>query len=201
MTTFLSNAIIQGVISGVIASALFLFILFSLKPWIVISDKIASQYIEVKGKDVHVYVFKIVNKSLFFRIYDLKVNAYICESVPNINGTNVNFKDIELKGADQWILHRLNFKHIFQNFLRGDKTLDSRCDYACQFFSTENVATLLNNNSYISIQVLAKHSLTGFSRVKIMKYKHHAKIVKGCFLSGNSCKIVPSTDKNKTITT
>jgi hypothetical protein len=164
-----------------------------------ISDKIASQYLEINGKDTHVYLFKIINKSLFFRIYDLKINAYVCQSIPNINGTDVNFKDIPLKGADQWVLNRLNFKHILQNIRKGDKTLQSRCDYAVQFFSTENIATLLNNNSYISVQVLAKHSLTGFSRVKIMKYQHHSKIVKGCFLSGNCCKIVPSPEKNKTI--
>jgi len=195
LTALLSNNIIQGIISGVISSGIFLFILFLLKPWIIISDKIASKYVTIKGKETHVYVFKIINKSLFFKVYDIKVNAFICENIPNINGMNVNFRDIELKGADQWILNRLNFRHLFQNILKGEKTLQSRCDYACQFFSSENLATLLDNNSYISIQVLAKHSLTGFSRVKIMKYHHHAKIVKGTYLSGNSCKIVPYTDK------
>ncbi len=199
MSTLLANNIIQGIISGVIASSIFLFILFLLKPRIVISDKIASQYVEINGKDLHVYLFKIINKSLFFKIYDLKVNAFICESVPNVNGTDVRYKDIDLIGCDQWVLNKLNFKHILQNIRKGDKTLQSRCDYAAQFFSSDNLANLLHNNSYISIQVLAKHSLTGFSRVRIMKYHHPSKIVKGCFLSGNSCKIVPSPNKNKTI--
>lgn len=196
MTDAALNNIIQGIVSGVIASAIFLLILFRLKPRIVISDKIASKYITIQGKETHVYVFKVINKSLLFKVYDIKVNAFVCKNVPNINGTNVNLKNIELKGGDQWILNKLNSKHLLQNFLQGENTLQSRCDYACQFFSSENIATLLTNNSYISIQVLAKHSLTGFSRVRVRSYHHHSKIEKGTFLSGNSCKIIP--EKNKT---
>ncbi|WP_179416201.1 hypothetical protein HDF19_10095 [Mucilaginibacter sp. E4BP6] len=198
--SILWQAFLNGVIPGVVASAIFLFLLFLLKPKIVISDKIASQYVKVGNKDHHAYVFKIINKSLFFKIYDLKVNAYVCSNMPNVNGNNVNFKDIQLKGADQWVLNRMYWKHIFQNTIRGERTLESRCDYACQFFSGENISNLLDNNSYISVQVLAKHSLTGFSRVKIRKYNHSSKIVKGIFLSGNSCRIVSVNDKHKTVT-
>jgi hypothetical protein len=197
LNTLLQNWFFQGIISGVVESSIFLLILFWLKPWIKISDKIASKYVTIKGKETHVYVFKIINKSWFFKVYDIKVNAFVCENVPNVNGMNVIFLDIELKGADQWILNKINRKHLFQNILHGEKTLKSRCDYACQFFSSENIATLLNKNSYISLQVLAKHSLTGFSRVRIMQYYHHSKIVKGSFLSGNSFKIVPFDDSQK----
>lgn len=82
--------IIQGIISGIFASGIFLIIISSLKPKIIISDKIASQYLKIKGKDVHTYFFKIINKSLFFRIYDLKVNAYVCGSIPNVMVTIQN---------------------------------------------------------------------------------------------------------------
>ncbi len=198
MTPILAN-IIQGVVSGLIASLFFLIILSSLRPKIVISDKIASQYFSIDGKDHHLYLFKVINKSIFYRVYDLKVNAFICENIPNVNGSDINYKDIKLKGYDQWVLNRLNFKHLLQNMRKGDKTLQSRCDYAAQFVSSDNIATLLNNNSYISIQVLARHSVTGLSSITIMKYQHQSKIVKGCFLSGNTCRIVPAPDKNKTI--
>lgn len=191
----------QGIMSGIISSIIFLVILFCLKPCIVISDKIATKYVNIDGNDTHVFVFKIINKSFLFKVYDIKVNAYVCNDVPNVNGINVTFKDIELKGANQWVLNRLNFKHLFQNILRGEKTLQSRCDYACQFFSEENLKSILKNNSYISLQVLAKHSFTGFSKVKIMKYRHPSKIIKGSFLSGNSSQIVHSIEVNETITT
>jgi len=187
--TVIWQDILNGVVPGVIASAIFLFILFLLKPKIVISDKIASHYRIINGNKHHVYLFKIINKSLFFKVYDLKVNAYVCENIQNVNGVDTKYSDITLKGVDQWVLNSLNFKHILQNLLRKEKTLQSRCDYAAQFATFDNIATLLQNNSYISVQVLAKHSLTGFSRVKIMKYQHPSKIIKGTFLSGNSCKI------------
>lgn len=104
-----------------------------------------------------------------------------------------------MKGGDQWVLNKLNFKHILQNIRKGEKTLESRSDYAAQFTTFDNIETLIKNNSYIVIQVLAKHSLTGFSSITVMKYRHSSKIEKGCFLSGNSCKIVKSPDINKTI--
>ncbi len=191
------NAFLNGVVPGVVASAIFLFILFMLKPKIVISDKIASHYRIINGTKHHVYLFKIINKSLFFKVYDLKANAFVCENIQNVNGVDTKYTDITLKGVDQWVLNSLNFRHILQNFLRKDKTLQSRCDYAAQFVTFDNVATLLQNNSYISLQILAKHSLTGFSRVKIMKYQHHSKIEKGAFLSGNSCKIVQISEPIK----
>ncbi|RYE27620.1 MAG: hypothetical protein EOP42_18965 [Sphingobacteriaceae bacterium] len=195
----ISSNIFQGIVSGIIASGIFLIIISSLKPKIVISDKIASQYLKIRGKDIHVYFFKIINKSLFFRIYDLKVNAYVCDNIPNINGNDTKYSDITLKGGDQWVLNKLNFRHLLQNFLRGEKTLESRSDYAAQFTSFENLENLIKKNSYIVIQVLAKHSLTGFSSIQTMKYQHNSKIEKGCFLSGNSCRIVKAPEINKTI--
>ena len=200
MSSAVVNNIIQGVISGFIASGIFLIVLTFIKPKIVIGVKIACQYVKINGKLERIYTFKIINKSAIFRLYDLKINGFICQTKPNVNGADVQFKSIEFKGDDQWVINRLNLKHILQNLRLGDKTLKSRTDYASQFSTSDNLKNLLNNNSFITFQVLARHSLTGFSTVKTMNYHHFSKIEDGCFLSGNTCKIVPSPIENKTFT-
>ncbi|WP_183565360.1 hypothetical protein [Mucilaginibacter sp. SP1R1] len=200
MSSVIINNIVQGIISGFIASGIFLIVLTFIKPKIVISVKIACQYVKINGKTERIYTFKIINKSAIFRLYDLKVNGFICETIPNINGSDIQFKAIDFKGDDQWVINRLNLKHILQNLRLNDKTLKSRTDYASQFSTSDNLKNLLNNNSFITFQVLARHSLTGFSTVRTMNYHHISKIEDGCFLSGNTCKIVPSPTENKTFT-
>lgn len=73
----------------------------------------------------------------------------------------------------------------------GFNTLKSRTDYAVQFFTQEDCRTILDSNEkYIQFQITAKHSLTGFSKVRTMKYAHVSKVENGSFLSGNSFEIV-----------
>ena len=200
MSSATISNIIQGILSGLIASGVFLIALTFIKPKIVITRKIACQYVKINGKTERIYTFKIINKSAIFRLYDLRINAFVCQRKPNVNGDDVQFKAIEFRGYDQWVINRLNLKHILQNIRLGDKTLRSRTDYASQFSTSDNLKNLLNNNSYITFQVLARHSLTGFSTVRTMNYHHISKIEDGCFLSGNTCKIVPSPTESKTFT-
>jgi hypothetical protein len=199
LSTLLQNNILQGIISGIIASSIFLLVLFMLKPRLVIGDKIACQYINFHGRDLRIYTFKVINKSLLFKLYDVKVMAYICEVLPNTNGDDIHATNIKLLGTETRTLATFNRRHFFQNILLGDSLLKSRTDYAAQFSTEANLKTVLKNNTYIKCEVLAKHALTGFSKVFTREFKHESKIIDGTFLSGNSCEIIKKSFDNKTI--
>lgn len=199
MNHLLQNTIIQGVISGLISSVIFLSILYFLKPRIIIGDKISSQYVKIKGQDTHVYNFKVINKSLFFKLYDVRVMSYICKELPNTNGVDIHRSGITLLGSGTRTLNRFNRHHYFQNLIRNESTLSTRTDYAAQFSTENNLKNALKNGSYIECQVLAKHSLTGFSKVVTRIFNHESKIIDGTFLSGNSCRIIKKSLENKTI--
>jgi len=187
ITDILDSKGFGDVVTGLTSSAVFLLLLYFLKPRVRISDFISSCYDNDAAQQR--YYFKILNRSLFFKIYDIKVRAYSCENIPSHNGDDVIFKEIELKKTNQWVMARMNFKHLWQEFFIGDKRLNSRSDYAAQFSTYVNLSDVLKQKSYIRIEVLAKHSLTGFSIVKTKTYKHVSNIKKGSFNSGNTCKI------------
>lgn len=195
----LDSKIFGDIVTGLTTSAIFLALLFMLKPSISISPKISSQYKTINGQKQLVYFFKIMNKSWLFRVYDITVRAYICETIPNANGNDVLMRDLELKGITQWVLNRFNPRHCFQDTICGEGTLKSRSDYAVQFACGENIKNLLNHRKYITIQVLAKHSLTGFSTVETKHYHHLSKVEDGIFLTGNSFKIVKNMHANDNI--
>jgi hypothetical protein len=136
------------------------------------------------------FIFKIVSKSLFFRVYEIKVKAFKCTNINNVNGYDNQTTPIEIKYNSLSVLERFNYKHYFQDILRSDRNLTSRTDYAAQFFTSEDLRTMIDNNHSVEFQIIAKHSLTGFSRVKTMRYINLYKVKDGKFLSGNSFKIV-----------
>lgn len=190
-----------GTVTGIISSAVFLFLLWNLKPKFKISDKISLQTAVLNGENVDLYFFKIINRSLFFKVYDIYVEVKICNPVKNINGSNYDFTAIEIPFNRYNSLNRFNFRHYLQDLLCGQKTLSSRSDYALRFFTKHDlISELKDHSSSIHFQVIAKHSLTGFTRVQTMKYHHVLKIEKGSFLTGNSFKIVDQK-KPPTITT
>lgn len=199
ITSYFDTKFFGDLTTGVVSSAIFLGLLFMLKPSIAISPRISSQYKTINGQKEHVYYFKIVNKSWLFKIYDITVKAYICETIPNANGNDVLLKELELRGIAQWVLDRLNIRHCFQDHFRGEATLRGSSDYAVQFATSENIKNLLNQNKYITLQVLARHSLTGFSTVKTKHYRHLSKVENGSFLSGNSFKIVKNVHSDDNI--
>lgn len=190
MTQLLSNVIVQGVISGIIASTIFLTVLFSLKPWVVIGDNIAQHVIDIRGEVSTIFSFKVINKSIFFKLFDVTVNAYVCNEVVNVNGTNIHRQPIQLLGSGTRTMSKLNCGHLCQTLIRGESFLKSKTDYAAIFSTKKDLSIEINNNNtYIECQVLVRHSLTGFSKMKTREYKHQSKVKIGEFLSGNTCKV------------
>jgi len=185
---FLIN-ILVALITGIAASALFLLTISRFKPKIKISDRIACTYRKKEGQNKQLYSFKLINKSWFYKAYDIQVKAFICETIPSQNGDDIAFEEIELRKTYQWVLPKLCWKHIWQNVFLKDSRLNSRTNYAAQFSTYANLKTCLSQKKYITFEIIAKHSLTGFSVVKSRSYKHINEIHPGNFLSGNTFKV------------
>ncbi|MGQ7854241.1 hypothetical protein ACUN24_08315 [Pedobacter sp. WC2501] len=175
---------VSDIITGLYSSGIFLIALSLLKPRVKICDKISSQ------NNNSIFYIKIVNKSIFFKVYDIQVRAWSTKTIPSPNGDNVEYSAIKINKDYQWVIHRLSFQHLFQDLLLGDKRLKGSTDYAAQFSTNDNLSQLMTSNVSITVEVIAKHSLTGFTRVRTKTFKHAQDIKAGEYRSGNSCKIV-----------
>src|SRR5690606_22749720 len=172
--------ILLSVISGIVSSAIFLFVLSRLKPSIRICNRIA--YDPKTGK----YLLKIINRSLFFKIYDINVNLSSICIVQTLNGENVKIQPIKLTLSSIRAMQRFNWKHLFQNEIHKENRLRSRTDYAAIFSSKEDLRAIIENQNFIRFEVYAKHTLTGFARIFTYDYKHSGNIIDGTYLSGNT---------------
>ena len=184
LTTFFENNL-DSLIAGVSSSLLFLLALSRLKPKLKISDKIA---IDSDDGTVN-YGFKVVNKSVFYRVYDMKAKLFSVEAIPSENNEDNFLEEVNLRKNNHWFLNRFNTRHWFQDLIYGEKKLKKRTDYCIQFFTEVNIENLVESKKRIRFEVLARHSLSGFTTVKSQTFTHKNDFVKGSFLSGNTSKI------------
>lgn len=183
--------VLSSVIIGVCSSVIFLTLLWNLKPRFKVSSKICCEPTTLDGVTIQLFYFKVISRSLFFKVYEVKVKAFICKKINNLNGSDNQLNPVEIKFNSLSSMGRFNIRHCFQNLIMGDGNLDSRTDYAAQFFTKHDLRKeLADPSASVEFQVIAKHSLTGFSTVKTMRYNHLLRIEDGKFLSGNSFKIV-----------
>jgi hypothetical protein len=185
----------SDIITGLYTSGIFLLALSFLKPRIKICDKISLEITRQTGTPAtstarnYRYYFKLVNKSILFKIYDVQVRVWSTETRPSVNSDDTYYKEINMIKNYQWVIHRLYFGHILQKLFIGTKRLQSRTNYAAQFSTNDNLEQMINLGRSITIEIIARHSLTGFTRVISKTYKHIGDIERGSFYSGNSCEI------------
>ncbi|AMR33605.1 hypothetical protein A0256_20325 [Mucilaginibacter sp. PAMC 26640] len=187
-TKFLTDSI-SAIVVGIMSSAIFLIIISRFKPKIRIGDSISCSKENTGSGNQNLFSFKVVNKSLLYYAYDIKIKLYICEQTPSLNGDDVSYIEVPLRKSEQWVLPQICWKHLWQDFFLPDKRLSSRTNYAAQFSTYHDIKTCLNQRKFITFEIIAKHSLTGFSIVKSKSYKHTGNIEQGNFLSGNTFKI------------
>lgn len=180
------SPIVSSILTGIISSGVFLVVLSRLKPSLRISTSICFD------KENNKYLFKIINKSPFFKVFDISVKLYSIEIVPTYNGENYKMEPVKLTLDHIKAIQRLNCSHYFQDYFCKDKRLETRTDYAAIFSTSVDLMPLLQQKSFIRFQVYAKHTLTGFGRIFNYDYKHSGNIVDGSFLSGNTFKIKSS---------
>lgn len=186
MESFVLSGVALSLLSGIFSSALFLIILSLLKPRLKIGRKIAC---EKEGDHAKGYYFKVINKSCIFKVFDIRARVFACENQPSPNGDDVIMNEITLKKPEHWVLSQMRLRHVWQDFIHGSNRLRHSSNYAFQFCTFVDLESILLEKKYITIEVIARHSFTGFSVVKMKQYKHINDIRNGSFLSGNSCRI------------
>ena len=192
MLSIITNKeLFSAIITGLTTSAIFLIILWQLRPRFEISNTICREMTELNGELIPLFYFKIINKSPFFKVYDVKIKAFICQEVNNLNGNDSQLSIVPFDFNSLSKVERFNFRHYGQNLFFGDKNIKTRSNYAAQFFTKVDAREeLMQQGKSISFQVIAKHSLSGFTRVKTMTYNHALRVKDGRFLSGNTFKIL-----------
>ncbi|MBI2003880.1 hypothetical protein HYS72_00245 [Candidatus Pacearchaeota archaeon] len=164
-----------GISTSLIASIFFIILLSYLKPNLKISPYIAKRH-DTRGDNA--YFFKIVNKSWFFKAFDIWVELLLIEPFIVEGGTNIRATEIKLKHQNAWCIDSRRSREF--------------ATYAHLYYTNENIEELWDSErKNLELRVMAKHQLSGFKRVFVQKYyvKHHS-IKNGSFKYGNHITIV-----------
>lgn len=163
-------------IKGLIASFVFVLVLYNLRPRIKISAEIAKK---TDGSGTF-YKIKVINKSFFFKLYD--VNAELMRSSPIgvIGGQNLILNRLTLKRDRIWYLNR--------RFINKKK--DKHATFAVLFKCTDDIEGIWNDqSSTLHFKVIAKHGLSNFPKIKTKHYHCKNCIKEGQFGFGKDFKI------------
>ena len=168
----LENLVI-GVISGFIASMLFVLFLYRLRPKILISSEIAK---ELQSNGQFFYTFKIVNETPY-PVIDFKLELIILTPTNLPNGTGSHAKIISS-------LERFE--------LESGKNPSPDFDNELFFTFPAALEDVWDDTSQqLLLVVIAKHSLSQFSRVTKQRFfRRDASIKVGRFPTGESLYVV-----------
>jgi len=166
-------SLVIGVLSGVVASYLFLmYYLGRKKPIIQISEHISK--VQFKGETN--YFFKFVNKT-DSEIFDVRVEATFFKPVGDLNGTNLQGTDIELKDSF--------FMYIPKNTKEDQHNL-----HCMRLRTVEDLEEKwVDDSSKIRLTIIARHALSGFNQVFFKEYNSKRCISTKQFISGDSLEI------------
>jgi len=167
-------AIFIGIISGVLASYLFVkFYIQQNVPVIELSPCIS--FINHNGKDV--YMFKFVNKT-DVPIFDVKLELTLMESVGAVDGRDLVSKDLYLEDD-------------FLSYIPNKKATDTHSLHAFRVYTKTDINTEWSNNtSFLRLTIMAKHSLTGLNKVVFQDYNHKDCINNKPFEQGDNLKTI-----------
>ena len=166
-------SLIIGILSGIVASYLFLmYFLGRKKPIIEISEHISK--VQFKGETN--YFFKFVNKT-DSEIFDVRVEATFFKPVGDLNGTNLHGTDITLKDSF--------FMYIPKNTKEDQHNL-----HCMRLRTVENLEEKWTDpSSKIRLTIIARHSLSGFNKVFFKEFNSIRCISTKQFISGDSLEI------------
>lgn len=170
------TTLLAGLSINLLASFIFIFyLLYFLRPRIKISPQIAKTKLD--GADI--YIFKVVNLSLF-SAYDIFVDLWALESYPVTGGRNNKYIGLTLARS------KLNYVEKYKWFWKKKKY----GDFAMLFVTRDNLESILSNHlTSIQIQVTLRHGLSGLSKVYHMEYSNDRVIKTGDFAFGNNLNI------------
>jgi hypothetical protein len=172
-------ALLLGVISSYISSYLFLKRFVNAKrPEIEISPQIA--YHLNKKDNCRYHYFKFVNKT-DADIFDVSCELTFMKAINGVDGQNLVGDDVQLN--DDF------FSQINQK--RRD---DVNSQHAYWIFTKTDVASMWEeqgNHSFLRLKIIAKHSLTGLSKVFYKDFFKANVIIPGEFRQGDDLTVCP----------
>lgn len=164
---------VVGIGSSIVASILFIHLYLKKKvPVILIANEIAD---ESNGEKKEFW-FKYVNKT-DVPIYDVKVAAYFLtpEGAP---------------GGQHFTVDSINIANQTYTHVPTESKTDRNALHAVQVRCQDNLLKEWTNGaSFIRFEVIAKHEVSGYSKVFIADYHHRNRIVAGTFGFGNSLEV------------
>lgn len=164
-----------GAVGSLIASFGFLYVFLSRKiPIIYISNYISRE----QNKDgASYYWFKYINKTNV-PIYDVQVAAYFLTPQGGNGGQNLKVEHITVK-------------HKTYTHVPAETKNDKNALHAVQVRVLDDLDGLWSNTStYLRFEVIAKHELSGFSKVFVQDYHSTTLIKSGSFKFGNDLEII-----------
>ncbi|MDD5150088.1 MAG: hypothetical protein PHC28_06335 [Flavobacterium sp.] len=166
-------SLVLGIISGLIASYMFLMLYLKKKrPVIEISNYISK--IEYGGETN--YLFKFINKT-DSEIFDVRMEPTFYKPVGDFNGRNLIGKDITLKDN-------------FSAYIPCDNEKDTHNLHAMRIRTTDDLEKdWTDESSFIRLTIIAKHSLSGLNKVFVKDFLSKDCITIKKFLSGNDLKV------------
>lgn len=169
----MTEAILIGVASSFIASCMFLFALYSIRPKIEIVENIAKD-VGLNGKTF--YVIKVINRARRAAV-DVRAELRLMTYKNVDNGHVVVTQSIKLVQPEIFSIPRY----------RKGKT-----GFGYRFSTFEDLDEKWpdDSSSYLSFKIYAKDSLTGFGKVFSKQFRTKNKnIVPGKFSNGESTEI------------
>ncbi|MEX2574899.1 MAG: hypothetical protein WD317_11405 [Balneolaceae bacterium] len=171
---YMIDALLVAVLTSVIGSIAFFVLLWMLKPNIGISNQIAHYN---GSDDQDIYLFKIINKSWFFCLYNIEVSLSLVRKETVEGGINSRF--------DPLLIKKNRITQIPNLRSNGDDAF-----FAQILTSKERLSLLLSSNDrYLELQIMARHALSGFSKVFTKRYHTPSCVVRGKFVHGNDFSI------------
>lgn len=173
------QSIVVGVVSGVMASAVWIVALSRIRPKLSISTEIAED--PAVDLDAPVYRIKVVNRGRRTAT-DLRFQVDLLTPV-RVKGGNVN-RRIPLQCG--------NAPLMFPRFDRSDE--DHGNAYRLRINSDIRKLLTEHPNASIRLQIFARHEVSGVGKVFERRYYHpSSEIIVGSFVRGQALTLVPES--------
>ena len=174
-TTVLLLSGVIGILSGLVASAMFLLFMSQFRPRMAISPVIAK-YTDPEGNVK--YSIKVINHTPK-PIINIRAVMYIATPYNVPKGTIYTTKPVKLKTSEALDMARFDKK-------------DKDANYAVRFVTFDNLEECWTQQelSKVIFKIYATHALTGFGRTCVMEYHEKRTCLKeGNFAHGNSLDV------------
>lgn len=176
----LITGLLTGFLSGIFVTVFLFIVRLGMRPKIKISPVIVERVRKNKetNEENTVWQIKLINKTLF-NIENISLDLFIMEDYFHGDAKNYTTKKLNLK-ID-------SFKFIKGKWYKN-KELNDNCILVTV---SDNITQIWNDRkSWLQFQVVAYHSLSGFRKVSVKKYRDFRDcVIKGEFKGGETFEV------------